>query len=120
MRSPRRGILVPSEGFLFYILSLVAELFLIRTVQTLYSSERMRRCNGRSSWVVQESNSCYHRLFARTRRVTEKESLSVVENNRCAVRLSRGLHLSTHKDLVFGTLVHQCQRRPIMKNQFGP
>ena len=61
-----------------------------------------------------------HRLFARTRHVTAKALLSVVVYNRCIVPFSRGLRLSAHKDLVFGTLVRRCQRHLMMKNQFGP
>ena len=113
MKSPRREILGLSEGW-------VAELFLIRVVQTLYSSERLQICKGRLSWVGQESNSHSHGQLAGTRRVTEKALLSVVENNRCTVRLSRELRLSARTGLALSTLVYQFQRRLMMENQFGP
>ena len=120
MKSPRRELLGLSEGWLVYRFSLGAELFLMRIVQTLCSSERLQRCNSRLNWVGRESNSHYHRQFARTRRVTEKELLSVVENNRCTGRLSTELRLSARTALVLGTLVYQFQRRLMTKNQFGP
>ena len=77
--------------------SLTAELFLIRIVQTPYSSEHRRRYNVRLNWVVGELNFRYHRLFARIRRVTGKEWSNVVENNRYTVHLLKGLHLSAHR-----------------------
>ena len=120
MRSPRREVPGLSEGWLVHRFSLVAEHFLIRIVQTLCSSERLQRCNGRLSWVGRESNSHSHRQFKGTRRVTEKELLSVLENNRYTGRLSRELRLSARTGLVLGTLVYQCQRRLTMKNQFDP
>ena len=120
MKSPREEILGLSEGWLVHRFSLVAGLFLIRVVQTLCSSERLQRCNGRLSWVGQESNSHSRRQFAGTRSVAEKELLIVVENKRCTVRLSRELRLSARTGLVLGTLVYQCQRRLMIKNQFGP
>ena len=61
---------------------LTAELFLIRIVQSLYSSDHRRRYNAQLTWVVGELNFRYHRLFARNRRVTGKEWSNVVENNR--------------------------------------
>ena len=81
--------------------SLTAELFLIRTVQTFYSSERLRRYNVQLNWVVRELSFRYRRLFARNRQVTGKDWSHVEENNRCNIHLFRGLHLSAHKDLVF-------------------
>ena len=118
-KSPRRRILGLSEDWLVYRFSLTAELFLLRTVQTLCSFERLWRCNVRSSWVVRVSNFRYHRLFAIIRRVTGKEWSSVVENNRCTVHLLRGLHFSAHNDLVLVILIHLCRRHLMMKNQFG-
>ena len=56
-----------------HIFSLTAELLLIRIAQNFYSSERLRRCNVRSNWAVEQSNFRYHRLFARIRRVIGKE-----------------------------------------------
>ena len=118
MRSPRKEIVSPSGSWLFYMFFLTAELFLTEVVQTLCSSERLRRCNVRSSWVVQESILCYCRLSVRIHRLIGKELLSVVGNNLFTVHLSKGLHISAHKGLVFDTLVHQCQRRLVMRNQF--
>ena len=117
-KSPRRGILGPLEGGLVYRFSLVGELFLMRTVQILYSSERLRRYNVRSGWVVEESNFRYHRLFARIRRVTGNEWSNVVGNNRCTVHLLKVLHWSARKDLVFDIFVQLCRRHLMMKNQF--
>ena len=96
------------------MLSLTAGLFLRGTVQTLGSTERLRRYNIQSSSAVQESKFRYHRLFARTRRVTGKELLNAVRNNRCNARLLRGLRLSAHKGLVLDTLVRQYQRPLVM------
>ena len=98
--------------------SLTAELFLIRTVRTL-CSERLQRYNDQLNWVVREMSFRYRRFIARVRRVTGKEWSSVVENNRCLVHLLRGLHLSAHKNLVFGILVRHCRRHLMMKNQCG-
>ena len=120
MKSRRNEKLDFSEGWLVYRFSLVAELFLTRIVQSLCSSERLQRCNGRLSWVGQEPTCHSHRQFPGTRRVTEKELLSVVENNRCTVCLSRGLRLSARTGFVLVTLIHQCQRRLKRKSQFGP
>ena len=78
----------------------------MRIVQTLYSSERGQRCNGRLSCVGQESNSHSHRQFAGTRRVTAKEILNVVENNRFTVRLLRKLRSLARTGLLLGNLVH--------------
>ena len=120
-KSPRRGILGLLEGWLVYRFSLVVELSLTRTVQTPYSSERLRRHNVPVNWVVRELNFRYRRLFARIRRVIGKEWSNGVENgnNRCAVRLLRELHLSVDKDLVFGILVHRCRIHLMMNSQFG-
>ena len=92
---------------------------MIRTVQTFYSFERLQRYNVQWNWVVRELNFRYRRLFAGIRRVTGKEWSNEVKSNRCIIHFLRKLHLSAHKDLVFDTLVHLCQRHPMMKNQFG-
>ena len=118
MKSPRRGILGLLEGWLVYRFSLVAELFLIRTVQKLYSFERLRRYNVQLNWVVRELNFCYRRLFARIRRVTGNDWSNGVENNRCTVHLLRELHLSAHKDLVFGIIFHRCRIHLMIKSHF--
>ena len=120
MRSPRRGVLGPSEGLLFYILSLVVEFFLKGTVQTLHSSKCLRRYNVQLNWANREPNFRCHRLFARVRAMIGKKWSCVEENNRCTVHLLRGLHFSGHKRLVFGTLIHRYRRHLLMKNEFGP
>ena len=99
--------------------SLTAEPFLTKIVQTLYSVEHRRKYNVQLNWVVGELNFCYHRLFARIRRVTGKEWSNVVENNRCTVNLLKGLLFSAHRGRVFDILVHLCRRYLRMKNQFG-
>ena len=110
MKSPRMGVLGLSEGWLVYRFSLVVKFSLIRTVQTLYSSERLRRYNVPLNWIVCELNFRYRRLFARISRVTVKEWSKGVENNRCTVHLLRRLHLSARKDLVLDNLVQLCRR----------
>ena len=119
MRSPRRGILGLLEGWLVYRFSLVVELFLTRIEQNFYSSERLRRYNVQLNEVVGELNFRYRRLFARLLQVTEKEWFNVVANNQCTVHLLKELHLSAHKCLVLGILVHLCRRRLMMRSQFG-
>ena len=77
MKSLSREILDPSKNWLVCILFLIVGFFLKGAVQTLGSSERLRRYKVQSNWAVRELYSRYHRLFSSTRRVTGYELLSV-------------------------------------------